>query len=104
MACACGCSQRQFGSSCAYSSPYSRSVTLRGWSSTLRIVRVRRQPLAPVGELRGVIYRKPGPPGEAPKNYVHFFTRSPLLAADPMGQRLFIVGGQYRVTGRGIEG
>jgi hypothetical protein len=57
-----------------------------------------------VGELRGVIYRKPGLPGEAPKNYVHFFTRSPLLAADPMGQRLFIVGGQYRVTGRGIEG
>ena len=97
MACACGCLQRQFGSSCACGSP-------RGWSSTLRIVRVRRQPLAPVGELRGVIYRKPGLPGEAPKNYVHFFTRSPLLAADPMGQRLFIVGGQYRVTERGIEG
>ena len=97
MACACGCSQRQFGSSCAYGSPYSRSVALR-------IVRVQQRPLTPVGELRGVIYRKPGPPGEAPKNYVHFFTQSPLLAADPTGRRLFIVGGQYRVTGRGIEG
>jgi len=97
MAYACGCSKRQFGLSCACGSPCS-------WINALRIARVRRQPLAPVGELRGVIYRRPGPPGEAPKNYVHFFTRSPLLAADPMGQRLFIVGGQYRVTGRGIEG
>jgi hypothetical protein len=70
----------------------------------VRFTRIVRLPLKPVGELRGVIYRTRRVPGEAPKNYVHFFKRSPLLAADPMGRRLFIIGGQYRVTNRGIEG
>jgi len=65
---------------------------------------VQPLPLAPLGELRGVIYRKPGRPGETAKNYVHFFEQAPLLAADPRGRRLFIIGGQYRVTKRGIEG
>jgi hypothetical protein len=70
----------------------------------VRFTRIVRLPLKPVGELRGVIYRTRRVPGEAPKNYVHFFKRSPLLVADPMGRRLFIIGGQYRVTRRGIEG
>ena len=102
MACACGCSQQQFGLSCACGSPCGCGGA-RG-IARMRITRVLRLPLAPLGELRGVIYRKRGLPGEAPKNYVHFFKRSPLLAADPMGRRLFIIGGQYRVTRRGIEG
>ncbi|MDX2033435.1 MAG: hypothetical protein SF339_22355 [Blastocatellia bacterium] len=42
--------------------------------------------------------------GEAPKNYVHFFQRPPVLAADPAGRRLYIIGGRYRLTPRGIEG
>jgi hypothetical protein len=62
-------------------------------------------PLAPVGELRGVIYRPfRALNGEAPKNYVHFFQRPPVLAADPAGRRLYIIGGRYRLTPRGIEG
>jgi hypothetical protein len=68
------------------------------------MVQVMGPPMTPVGELRGVIYRKPGLPGEAQKNYVHFFKQAPLLAADSMGQKLFIIGGHYRVTKRGIEG
>jgi hypothetical protein len=91
MACECS-SQPRFGSPCA-------CQTMR-----VRFTRIVRLPLKPVGELRGVIYRTRRVPGEAPKNYVHFFKRSPLLAADPMGRRLFIIGGQYRVTRRGIEG
>jgi hypothetical protein len=91
MACECG-SQPRFGSPCA-------CQTMR-----VRFTRIVRLPLKPVGELRGVIYRTRRVPGEAPKNYVHFFKRSPLLAADPMGRRLFIIGGQYRMTRRGIEG
>lgn len=97
MACACQSSQQHFGMACTCGSPCS-------CQPTTRVVLVQRQPLAPLGELRGVIYRKPGLPGEAAKNYVHFFDRTPLLAADPMGHRLFIIGGRYRVTKRGIEG
>jgi hypothetical protein len=71
----------------------------------MRLTRVVRLPLTPVGELRGVIYRTRRVPGEAPKNYVHFFQeRSPMLVTNPTGTRLYIVGGQYRVTPRGIEG
>jgi hypothetical protein len=58
-----------------------------------------------VGELRGVIYRTRRAPGEEPKNYVHFFQeRLPLLVTNPTGTQLYIIGGQYRVTPRGIEG
>jgi hypothetical protein len=28
----------------------------------------------------------------------------PILASDPAGRQLFILGGNYRVTERGIEG
>jgi hypothetical protein len=70
-----------------------------------RLTRIVRLPLQPVGELRGVIYRTRRVPGEAPKNYVHFFQgRSPLLVTNPAGTRLYIMGGHYRVTPRGIEG
>jgi len=68
------------------------------------MLQVIRPPMTPVGELRGVIYRRAGLPGEVPKNYVHFFKQAPLLAADSMGRKLFIIGGHYRVTKRGIEG
>ncbi|HEY7711017.1 MAG TPA: hypothetical protein VIG57_13425 [Candidatus Entotheonella sp.] len=92
MACACG-SQPRFGASCA-------CQTMR-----VRLTRLVRRPLKPVGELRGVIYRTRRVPGEAPKNYVHFFQRRlPMLVTNPTGTRLYIIGGQYRVTPRGIEG
>jgi hypothetical protein len=68
-------------------------------------VRLVRLPPAPVGELRGLIYRTRRAPGEAPQNYVHFFQhRLPMLVTNSTGTQLYIVGGQYRVTGRGIEG
>lgn len=93
MACSCGCSRRQIGACCP-----------------IRVMRVRFRravtaPLVPVGDLRGVIYRVRRAPGEAAKNYVHFFKgRPPLLASDFAGSRLYIVGGQFRVTNNGIQG
>jgi hypothetical protein len=51
----------------------------------VRLTRIVRRPLRAVGELRGVIYR----------------TRR---VTNPTGTRLYIMGGQYRVTPRGIEG
>ena len=99
MACSCGCTQQQFGSPCACGSSCACGIT------RVRIKRLVRLPLAPLGELRGLIYRASRAPGEVPKNYVHFFNqRLPVLAADPTSNRLYIIGGQYRVTKRGIEG
>ena len=92
MACTCG-SQPRFGGACGCQ------------MMRVRLTRIVRRPLRAVGELRGVIYRTRRVPGEAPKNYVHFFQqRRPLLVTNPTGTRLYIMGGQYRVTPRGIEG
>lgn len=90
---ACSCSSRQPISFC--------SPRVKAW----QIARVVRLPMAPVGELRGLIYRTSRVPGEEPKNYVHFFKdKLPALVANPSGTRLYIVGGNYRVTSSGIHG
>jgi transglutaminase-like putative cysteine protease len=57
-----------------------------------------------LGELVGLIYRSDKWEPGVPKTYIHYMERRPLLAADPTGRRLFIVGGRYRITERGIEG
>ena len=91
MTCACGCSQ----------------ATMVSPSQATRwpIARIIRLPMERVGELRGVIYRTSRVPGEEAKNYVHFFKdRLPTLVANPSGTRLYIVGGNYRVTNSGIHG
>ena len=99
MACSCGCKgrpggcgQKQIGSPC--------SSGVR-----LRITRLVPLPITPVGELRGLIYRATRSPGDPARTYVHFFNeRRPVLATNPTGTRLYIVGGRYRVTRNGIEG
>ena len=60
--------------------------------------------LAHVGELRGLIYRSDRGQRGQPRTFVHFFQNSPLLASDPRGKQLHILGGNYRVSPRGIEG
>ena len=60
--------------------------------------------LVPLGELRGVIYRSDRGQCGRPRTFVHFFKSPPLLACDPAGQCLHIVGGRYQITPRGIEG
>lgn len=73
-------------------------------------VLVRRHPrLVPpvvsrVGSLRGIIYRSDKWTPGLERDFIHFLTDPPELVCDPSGTRLFIVGGSYRVTGRGIEG
>ncbi len=74
-----------------------------------RIVRKRQRLAMPrvlvdMGELRGLIYRASrGAPG-GPRTYIHFMETPPQLACDPQGRQLYILGGRYRVTPRGIEG
>lgn len=91
MACSCGCSET--------------SAACPSQAIRFRVSRVVRLPITPVGQLRGLIYRVSRRPGEEPKNYVHFFKdKLPILATNPSGTRLYIVGGQYKVTKSGIHG
>jgi hypothetical protein len=56
-----------------------------------------------LGQLAGLVYRS-GKWAGRPRTYIHFMEDPPRLVSDVTGRRLFIVGGSYRVTGRGIEG
>jgi hypothetical protein len=66
----------------------------------------RRMPrvLVRLGELRGLIYRSDRGSRGLPRTYIHFMERPPVLACDPRGTQLYILGGSYRITRRGIEG
>jgi hypothetical protein len=57
-----------------------------------------------LGELVGVIYRSDKwNPGRL-RTYIHFMEDRPQLASNVEGSQLYIVGGSYRITPRGIEG
>lgn len=57
-----------------------------------------------LGELVGVMYRSDkGRPGQ-PRIYIHRMEDPPRLVSNAEGTQLYIVGGSYRVTARGIEG
>jgi hypothetical protein len=70
----------------------------------MRCQRVMPRLLVQLGSLRGVIYSARKDWYGRPKTYIHFMERPPLLACDPRGRQLFILGGRYRVTRRGSEG
>jgi hypothetical protein len=57
-----------------------------------------------LGELRGLIYRSARGPCDRPQTFVHFLETPAQLTCDPTGRQLYIQGGNYRVTRRGIEG
>ena len=74
-----------------------------------RKLRVQHNRLMPpvaveLGELSGIIYRSDKwQPGE-PRTYIHFMEDPPRLVSNVEGSQLYVVGGSYRVTERGIEG
>ena len=74
-----------------------------------RVMRVSHPRVIPpivveLGELVGMIYRADkGQPGR-PRTYVHLMQDPPHLVSNVEGTQLYIVGGSYRVTRRGIEG
>jgi hypothetical protein len=75
---------------------------------TPRARRIRHRRVMPpvvvkIGELVGLIYRsEKGSPG-VPRTYIHLMRQAPLLVSDLEGAQLYIVGGRYRFTERGIE-
>jgi hypothetical protein len=74
-----------------------------------RIERIHHPRLIPpvvveLGELAGLIYRSDKwQPGKA-RTYIHFMQDPPRLVSNVSGTQLYIIGGKYRVTSRGIEG
>lgn len=57
-----------------------------------------------LGELVGLVYRSDkGRPGRW-QPYIHLMQDPPRLVSNVQGTQLYIVGGSYRVTPRGIEG
>lgn len=82
--------------------------TFNGFAPT-RMTNVHYSRIVPpvvvqLGELMGLIYRsdkhKPG----QPSTYIHFMEVPPTLASNAEGTQLYLIGGNYRVTSRGIEG
>jgi hypothetical protein len=57
-----------------------------------------------LGELVGVIYRSDKGQSGQPQAYIHFMQDPPHLVSNVEGTQLYIVGGSYRITDRGIEG
>ena len=69
-----------------------------------RCRRLMPKVLVNLGELRGLIYSSDKEQCGRPRTFIHFMETPPLLASDASGKQLYIVGGNYRVTSRGIEG
>jgi hypothetical protein len=70
--------------------------------ATRRIDRTIPQVLVDMGALRGVVYTKDH--GKAKRTFIHFMDDPPRLLCDAKGRQLYVLGGSYRVTRRGIEG
>jgi hypothetical protein len=70
-----------------------------------RVAHARLMPpvVLEIGRLAGLVYRSSKWVGR-PRTYIHVMDDPPRLVSDVTGRRLFIVGGSYRVTRRGIEG
>ena len=71
---------------------------------TVRYPRVVPPVVVQLGELVGVIYRSDKWHRGSARTYVHFMEQRPRLVSNPAGTQLYVVGGSYRVTPRGIEG
>ena len=71
--------------------------------------RIRHARLMPavvvnLGDLVGLIYRSDKRQAGKPRTYIHFMDDPPRLVSDVAGTQLYVVGGSYRVSARGIEG
>ena len=74
-----------------------------------RLVRVRHSREVPavvveIGKLVGLIYRSEKWQEGQPRNFIHVMEDPPRLACNAAGTQLYVIGGHYRVTERGIEG
>jgi hypothetical protein len=57
-----------------------------------------------LGQLVGLIYRSDKWQRHRSQTFIHLMDDPPTLVSDVNGTQLYIIGGSYRVTHRGIEG
>lgn len=74
-----------------------------------RVMKIRQSRMIPpvvveLGELVGLIYRSDKGQLGQPRTYIHRMENPPRLVSNIEGTQLYIVGGNYKVTPRGIEG
>ena len=74
-----------------------------------RVVRLRHRRVIPpvvveLGTLTGLMYRSDKWQRGRPRTFIHFMEDPPRLVCNAAGTQLYVVGGRYRVTARGIEG
>ena len=60
--------------------------------------------LVRLGRLKALIYTSDRGQQGCPRTFIHFMESPTTLACDTVGRQLYIVGGKYQVTKRGIEG
>ena len=78
-------------------------------SAERRIIRRRCDRMMPkvlvdLGALRGLIYSADRDGCGRVKTFIHFMETPPRLMCDTQGNQLYVIGGRYRITRRGIEG
>jgi len=74
-----------------------------------RVVKVHHPRVIPpvvveLGELVGLMYRSDKMQRGQARTYIHKMENPPRLVSNIEGTQLYIVGGSYQVTPRGIEG
>jgi hypothetical protein len=74
-----------------------------------RVLKVRHARVMPpvvveLGSLVGLMYRSDKWQPGRPRTFVHFMDEPPRLVSNTAGTQLYVIGGRYRVTKRGIEG
>ena len=57
-----------------------------------------------LGQLKGLIYSSDRGQCGSSRTFVHFLETPATLASNPEGTQLYILGGRYRVTRKGIVG
>ena len=78
-------------------------------SQPAQVIKVNHDRLMPpvvvhLGELVGLMYRAQKGLSRSSRTYVHFMENPPRLVSNVLGTQLYVVGGSYRVSARGIEG
>ena len=109
--CGCGCKECASGNptrtGLAEAASLYRRFNRFGASRVVKVKHPRVMPpvVVELGPLAGLIYRSnKGEPGQKPRTYIHIMEQPPRLVSNVEGTQLYIVGGNYRVSRRGVEG
>lgn len=103
----CGCSVKPKRNSVSDAAALYRRFNGFDASQAIKVKHRRLMPpvVVELGTLAGLIYRshKRNPLGR-PRTYIHLMEKPPHLVSNVEGTQLYIVGGNYRIGPRGIEG